>query len=77
MKTTKRQDRRALEPRPGKTHPTDERIRQRAFEIHKARSGDPGGELDDWLQAERELLAEQEHPTVPGENIRAVPFVQD
>lgn len=42
--------------------PTPEQIRQRAFEIHKDGGGCPGKALDDWLQAEREFLAEQEHP---------------
>jgi hypothetical protein len=32
----------------------EDRIRQRAYEIHQARGGAPGHELDDWLQAERE-----------------------
>lgn len=36
----------------------EERIRQRAYELHQARGGAPGQELDDWLQAERELKAE-------------------
>ena len=30
-------------------------IRRRAFEIYLERGGLPGNELDDWLQAEREL----------------------
>jgi hypothetical protein len=33
----------------------DEEIKRRAYEIYLARDGQPGGELDDWLQAEREL----------------------
>jgi len=33
----------------------DEKIKRRAYEIYLARDGQPGGELDDWLQAEREL----------------------
>lgn len=41
-----------------KTHPTEDQIRQRAYEIHQARGGAPGQELDDWLQAERELKQE-------------------
>ena len=45
--------------------PTPEQIRQRAIEIHKARGGGSGHELDDWLQAEREFLAEQEYPAGP------------
>lgn len=36
--------------------PTPEEIRQRAFEIHCERGGIHGCDLDDWLQAERELL---------------------
>jgi len=35
---------------------TPEEIRQRAFEIHCERGGIHGCDLDDWLQAERELL---------------------
>ena len=34
---------------------TDEEIRQRAYEIYLNRGAAPGFELDDWLQAEREL----------------------
>jgi Protein of unknown function (DUF2934) len=33
----------------------EEEIRRRAYEIYLERGGQPGGELDDWLQAEREL----------------------
>jgi hypothetical protein len=33
----------------------DEDIRRRAYEIYLERGEQPGGELDDWLQAEREL----------------------
>ena len=40
------------------TAPTVEhRIRQRAYEIQQSRGGAPGQELDDWLQAEREIKA--------------------
>lgn len=35
--------------------PTPEQIRERAYEIHIARGGIHGCDLDDWLQAEREL----------------------
>ena len=38
---------------------TEEHIRQRAHEIWEARGGAPGNELDDWLQAEREILGSQ------------------
>ena len=33
----------------------DEKIRFRAYEIYLERGEQPGRELDDWLQAEREL----------------------
>jgi hypothetical protein len=35
--------------------PTPAEIRQRAFEIHIERGGIHGCDLDDWIQAEREL----------------------
>lgn len=35
--------------------PLPEEIRKRAFEIHIERGGIHGCDLDDWLQAEREL----------------------
>lgn len=35
--------------------PTPEEIRQRAYEIHIERGGIHGCDLDDWLEAEREL----------------------
>ena len=33
----------------------EEEIRIRAYEIYLQRGGQPGFELEDWLQAEREL----------------------
>jgi len=39
----------------GKNEPPLAEIRQRAFEIHIERGGIYGCDLDDWLQAEREL----------------------
>jgi hypothetical protein len=33
----------------------EEEIRRRAYEIYLERGEQPGRELDDWLQAEREL----------------------
>jgi len=38
-----------------KNAPTPEEIRKRAFEIHIERGGIHGCDLDDWMQAEREL----------------------
>jgi DUF2934 family protein len=42
-------------PVPG---PKIDEIAQRAYEIFLARGGGPGHDLDDWLQAESELLRE-------------------
>jgi hypothetical protein len=38
---------------------SQESIRQRAHEIYLQRGGQDGSELDDWLQAEREVLGQQ------------------
>ncbi|MBZ5629852.1 MAG: DUF2934 domain-containing protein [Acidobacteriia bacterium] len=34
----------------------EEKIRFRAYELYRHRGGEPGRALDDWLQAEAELL---------------------
>jgi hypothetical protein len=51
--------------------PSHEEIRLRAYEIYLERGGLPGNELDDWLQAERELdpaaIAKAEGFSVSGE----------
>jgi hypothetical protein len=36
-------------------HPSDDEVRLRAFEIHVERGGLHGYDLDDWLDAEKEL----------------------
>jgi hypothetical protein len=36
-------------------HPTGEEIEQRAYQIYVERGGADGHDVDDWLQAEREL----------------------
>lgn len=40
--------------------PSTHQIAQRAHEIYMARGGQHGRDLDDWLQAERELRPEPE-----------------
>ena len=39
--------------------PSDEEVRERAYEIYLARGGVPGQEMEDWLQAERELRSKE------------------
>ncbi len=43
------------EDTPSNHVPSCEEIRLRAYEIYLERGGIPGNDLDDWLQAEREL----------------------
>jgi hypothetical protein len=52
---------------PGITLPPEvaERIAQRAYEIAQRRGFAPGHELDDWLQAEREIEAGRPRNTPP------------
>ena len=46
------------EENPAKNLDRDERIRSRAYERYLERGQEAGHDLDDWLQAERELTAE-------------------
>ena len=54
--TEAKQPETAVEQREGLLRPThEEEIRNRAYEIYLQRGAQPGCELEDWLQAEREL----------------------
>jgi len=47
----------ALEPTIEPTiEPTSHEIAARAYEIYRERGGEEGHDLDDWLQAEQELI---------------------
>ncbi len=43
--------------------PTEEQIAMRAHQLFLERGGAPGFELEDWLQAERELKAAAANPS--------------
>ena len=43
----------------------EQEIRRRAYEIYLERCGEPGHDLEDWLQVERELASHE--ITYPGE----------
>jgi len=43
--------------------PLEERIRRRAYELYVERGDQSDSELDDWLQAEEEVLQTQEQPS--------------
>jgi hypothetical protein len=53
-------------PRVAKHQPSSEEIALRAYQIYLERGAAPGNELEDWIQAERELLGE--NGKVAGEN---------
>jgi hypothetical protein len=38
----------------------EDKIRERAYEIYLERNGASGSEIEDWLQAEKELVAVRE-----------------
>jgi hypothetical protein len=48
---------------PLNTAPTDleAKIRERAYQLYLERGNTPGHENEDWLRAEREVLARQNH----------------
>ena len=54
--------------------PTEGQIRARAYQLYQARGRQPGHEVDDWLQAEYELIQlpihkiAELHPSRPGRN---------
>jgi Protein of unknown function (DUF2934) len=56
-------------PRIVKNQPTRDEIAVRAYQIYLERGAAPGNELEDWIQAERELLGENGKAT--GENGKA------
>jgi len=41
------------------TLPLEQRIRERAHEIYLQRGGQDGSDLEDWLQAEEEILGSE------------------
>ena len=49
---------------------TQENIAQRAYSLYEARGRQEGHDLDDWLQAERELLEEESGLSIPKRGAR-------
>lgn len=49
-------NREATIPAHGKAEEAMDAVRRRAFELFEARGHAPGGDLDDWLRAERDVL---------------------
>ena len=49
----------AVPPTALTAEPNELDIAARAYELYEKRGGEPGHDLDDWLQAERELKLEK------------------
>jgi Protein of unknown function (DUF2934) len=47
----------ACEQRLAAEEPSEQRIRERAYQIYLARNGGPGDALSDWLEAEEQMRA--------------------
>jgi hypothetical protein len=45
---------------PQESLPLEERIRRRAYELYVLRGNESGSEVEDWLQAEAEILEAEE-----------------
>ena len=52
--------------RPMRDLPLEERVQRRAYELYVLRGNESGAELDDWLQAEDEIRAEEEQAAARG-----------
>jgi len=62
--TTKSKSRKPRSPKPAQPNDTEESIRRRAYELYEQRGTIEGFALDDWLQAEREILGAQKQRKV-------------
>ena len=60
--------RRRTDSSPQRRHPVTEAIASRAYELFLARGGEHGHDLDDWLQAEQELLKDIKGRTTAGKH---------
>jgi hypothetical protein len=45
---------------PTENHRHQDEVAQRAYELYQARGGEPGHELEDWLNAEQEVNKESQ-----------------
>lgn len=55
---------RSRQPRATQSTDIEDRIRHRAYQLYEQRGGVDGFALDDWLQAEAEVLRAQKQPKV-------------
>jgi Protein of unknown function (DUF2934) len=62
--TTKPKSRKPRSPKASRSSDIEERIRRRAYELYEGRGRVEGFALEDWLQAEAEILGAQKQPNV-------------
>jgi len=62
--TTKSKSRKPRSPKPAQANDIEERIRRCAYKLYEQRGRIEGFALDDWLQAEREILGAQKQRKV-------------
>lgn len=48
----------ANRPSPTENNPNQDEVARRAYELYQGRGGEPGHELEDWLNAEQEVNEE-------------------
>ena len=54
--SSKSKSKKARSPKPAHSSDNEQRIRRRAYELYEQRGRVDGFALDDWFQAEREIL---------------------
>jgi hypothetical protein len=62
--TNQSKSRKPRSPKPAQPNDIEESIRRRAYELYGQRGKIEGFALDDWLQAEREILGAQKQRKV-------------
>jgi hypothetical protein len=62
--TAKSKSRKPRSPKPAQPNDIEESIRRRAYELYEQRGRVEGFALDDWLQAEGEILGAQKQGRV-------------
>jgi hypothetical protein len=66
MKTRESSSLTMPQPRVANNQPTQEEIALRAYQIYLERGGVPGNEFEDWMEAQRQLAAENGKATENG-----------
>jgi Protein of unknown function (DUF2934) len=68
--TAKSKSREPRSRKPDDSSDIEERIRRRAYDLYGQRGRVDGFALDDWLQAEAEILGAKKHGATPKQNRR-------